>query len=65
MTVGVRHVMEESSLKTRHRPASNDSLAGEAEHLRAPETIPIVVAVTDRGAPPLTRYERVIVTVHP
>jgi hypothetical protein len=29
------------------------------------ETIHIVVAVTDRGAPPLTRYQRVLVTVHP
>ena len=28
-------------------------------------TIHIVLAVTDRGTPPLTRYQRVIVTVHP
>lgn len=30
-----------------------------------PETMHLVVAVTDRGAPPLTRYQRVIVTVYP
>jgi hypothetical protein len=30
-----------------------------------PETLHIVLAVTDRGAPPLTRYRRVIVTIVP
>lgn len=30
-----------------------------------PETIHVIVAVTDRGAPPLTRYQRVIVTISP
>ena len=29
------------------------------------ETIHIVLAVTDKGTPPLTRYERVIITVEP
>jgi hypothetical protein len=29
------------------------------------ETIHIILAVTDRGSPPLTRYERIIVTVEP
>jgi hypothetical protein len=36
-----------------------------APSVSKPETIHIVVAVTDRGTPPLTRYQRVIVTVHP
>jgi hypothetical protein len=30
-----------------------------------PETMHIILAVTDQGAPPLTRYRRVIVTVYP
>lgn len=30
-----------------------------------PETMHIILAVTDRGAPPLTRYQRVIITVFP
>jgi hypothetical protein len=30
-----------------------------------PETMHIVLAVTDAGTPPLTRYQRVIVTVYP
>jgi hypothetical protein len=30
-----------------------------------PETMHLIVAVTDRGTPPLTRYQRVIVTVQP
>ena len=29
------------------------------------ETMHIILAVTDQGAPRLTRYQRVIVTVHP
>jgi len=36
-----------------------------APKVSKPETIHIVLAVTDRGAPPLTRYQRVIVTVYP
>jgi hypothetical protein len=30
-----------------------------------PETMHFILAVTDRGTPPLTRYQRVIVTVYP
>lgn len=30
-----------------------------------PETVHVVLAVTDQGRPPLTRYRRVIVTVYP
>ena len=30
-----------------------------------PETMHIILAVTDQGTPPLTRYQRVIVTVVP
>ena len=36
-----------------------------APNVTRPETMHVVVAVTDRGAPPLTRYQRVIVTVQP
>ncbi len=36
-----------------------------APKVAKPETMHIVLAVTDRGAPPLTRYRRVIVTVYP
>jgi cellulose-binding protein len=36
-----------------------------APRVTRPETIHIIVAVTDRGTPPLTRYQRVIITVHP
>jgi hypothetical protein len=36
-----------------------------APKVTKPETMHFVVAVTDRGAPPLTRYQRVIVTVFP
>lgn len=30
-----------------------------------PETMHVVLAVTDQGTPPLTRYKRVIITIHP
>lgn len=30
-----------------------------------PETMHVVLAVTDQGTPPLTRYQRVIITVYP
>jgi hypothetical protein len=36
-----------------------------APRVSATETMHIILAVTDRGAPPLTRYQRVIVTVLP
>lgn len=36
-----------------------------APKVTRPETIHIVLAVTDQGQPPLTRYRRVIVTVYP
>ena len=36
-----------------------------APKVNKPGTIHIVLAVTDRGSPPLTRYQRVIVTVYP
>jgi len=45
--------------------------AGQAEawftapKVAKPETVHIVLAVTDNGAPPLTRYRRVIVTIFP
>ena len=36
-----------------------------APRVSKPETMHIILAVTDRGAPPLTRYQRVIVTILP
>jgi hypothetical protein len=36
-----------------------------APKVEKPETIHIILAVTDNGAPALTRYQRVIVTVYP
>jgi hypothetical protein len=36
-----------------------------APRVNKPETIHIVLAVTDTGKPALTRYQRVIVTVYP
>jgi len=36
-----------------------------APKVSKPETIHVLLAVTDQGRPPLTRYRRVIVTVHP
>ena len=36
-----------------------------APRVTKPETLHIILAVTDQGAPPLTRYERIIVTIHP
>jgi hypothetical protein len=36
-----------------------------APKVSKPETIHVVLAVTDGGAPSLTRYRRVIVTVYP
>lgn len=36
-----------------------------APKVTKPETIHVILAVTDHGAPPLTRYQRVIVTVYP
>jgi hypothetical protein len=36
-----------------------------APKVAKPETLHIILAVTDAGMPPLTRYRRVIVTVYP
>jgi hypothetical protein len=36
-----------------------------APRVTRPETVHIVLAVTDQGAPPLTRYQRVILTIFP
>jgi hypothetical protein len=36
-----------------------------APKVSKPETMHIILAVTDQGTPPLTRYRRVIVTVYP
>jgi hypothetical protein len=43
------------------RPAAHFAAPAVAK----PETTHVILAVTDRGRPPLTRYRRVIVTVHP
>ena len=36
-----------------------------APKVEKPETVHIILAVTDKGVPALTRYQRVIVTVYP
>jgi hypothetical protein len=36
-----------------------------APEVKQRETLHIILAVTDKGSPPLTRYERVVVTVEP
>ena len=36
-----------------------------APHVNKPETVHFILKVTDKGKPPLTRYERVIVTITP
>ena len=36
-----------------------------APKVSKPETMHVILAVTDRGTPSLTRYQRVIITVHP
>lgn len=36
-----------------------------APHVSKTETVHVVLAVTDKGEPPLTRYERIILTVSP
>ncbi|WP_284734358.1 DUF1593 domain-containing protein [Sphingosinicella terrae] len=36
-----------------------------APEVRQRETLHVILAVTDKGSPPLTRYERVVVTVEP
>ena len=36
-----------------------------APKVSKPETLHVILAVTDRGTPALTRYQRVIVTVYP
>jgi hypothetical protein len=36
-----------------------------APKVSKPETMHVVLAVSDRGAPPLTRYQRVIITIYP
>lgn len=36
-----------------------------APKVSKPETLHVILAVTDQGVPPLTRYQRVIVTIYP
>ena len=36
-----------------------------APEVQKPETTHVILRVTDRGTPPLSRYRRVIVTIHP
>ena len=36
-----------------------------APEVQKPETTHVILKVTDRGRPPLSRYKRVIVTIHP
>jgi hypothetical protein len=55
-------------------PGSMSTFAAEANSINAwcmaprvskPETMHIILAVTDRGMPALTRYQRVVVTIQP
>ena len=50
-------------------PRIHDSSAPQtsfiAPNVESPQTIHLIVSVSDRGSPPLTRYARVIVTVEP
>jgi len=45
--------------------ARSASASFTAPKVSKPETMHIILAVTDQGAPPLTRYRRVLVTVYP
>jgi len=36
-----------------------------APKVAKPETMHVILAVTDQGTPPLTRYQRVIITIYP
>ena len=36
-----------------------------APKVAKPGTMHVILAVTDQGQPPLTRYQRVIVTIYP
>lgn len=59
---------EAGSLKTPIPPGGSDNIYRvhfTAPAVTKPETAHFVVAVTDKGSPPLTRYRRVVVTVLP
>lgn len=46
-------------------PENVDFVSRVAPEVSKPETLHFILQVTDRGSPPLTRYQRVIVTVEP
>ena len=46
-------------------PAEQDASFTVPEDAGKGETIHIICEVTDAGTPPLTRYQRVVVTVEP
>ncbi len=47
------------------RPENVYFVSRVAPEVSKPETLHFILQVTDRGSPPLTRYQRVIVTVEP
>lgn len=62
------HYPEAGSWKTPIAPAGAENVyrtAFKAPMVSKPETAAFVVAVTDKGAPPVTRYQRVTVTITP
>jgi len=57
---------EADTLVSQFDPRSSDAkLSFRAPRVNKTETMHIIVSVTDNGTPPLTRYQRVIVTVNP
>lgn len=62
------HYLEAGSWKTPIKIDSAENAAGvfvRAPVVERPETAHFIVKVTDKGNPPLTRYQRVIVTILP
>lgn len=62
------HYPEPGSWKTPISPKTADNIyrvSFRAPPVTQPETAHFIVAVTDKGSPPLTRYRRVIVTILP
>ena len=47
------------------RSESAAEVSFSAPQVKSPQTLHFILIVTDEGSPPLTRYQRVIVTVQP
>ncbi|WP_341871556.1 hypothetical protein [Caulobacter radicis] len=62
------HYPEVGSWTSPIAPAGAENVyrtAFKAPQVTRPETAHFIVAVTDKGAPPITRYRRVVVTILP